>query len=186
MFGCDCWCLSGRPSWSAASLKCPPAVWLLGQMTWIVRGQDMFLVLKRMRAAEHQFIIPAILIFVIHVPLLCKNLGKIVSYVSLVICVRMLLPPAVHQWSRQTYLELASILLTIALVYLTCIMLFKRRLRSLNQATSCRPPYSRCYPRLPDPANTETNAAVLKRRQKQIQYGKNTSGYQNYLLQVPK
>ncbi|PWA24451.1 hypothetical protein CCH79_00011874 [Gambusia affinis] len=49
-----------------------------------------------------------------------------------------------------------------------------------------RAPFPRCYPRLPDPANTETNAAVLKRRQKQIQYGKNTSGYQNYLQQVPK
>ncbi|XP_059208371.1 stem-loop binding protein 2 [Centropristis striata] len=49
-----------------------------------------------------------------------------------------------------------------------------------------RPPPGRSYPRLPDPANMETNAAVLKRRQKQIQYGKNTSGYQNYLQQVPK
>ncbi|XP_015239520.1 PREDICTED: uncharacterized protein LOC107090576 [Cyprinodon variegatus] len=49
-----------------------------------------------------------------------------------------------------------------------------------------RPTFSRCYSRLPDPANTETNAAVLKRRQKQIQYGKNTSGYQNYVQQVPK
>ncbi|XP_017259914.1 stem-loop binding protein 2 [Kryptolebias marmoratus] len=49
-----------------------------------------------------------------------------------------------------------------------------------------RPSYGRCYSRLPDPANTETNGAVLKRRQKQIQYGKNTSGYQNYLQQVPK
>ncbi|XP_047199508.1 stem-loop binding protein 2 isoform X3 [Hippoglossus stenolepis] len=44
----------------------------------------------------------------------------------------------------------------------------------------------RCYPRLLDPANTETNEAVLKRRQKQIHYGKITSGYQNYLQQVPK
>lgn len=50
----------------------------------------------------------------------------------------------------------------------------------------CRSSLSRCYNRLPDSANAETNAAVLKRRQKQIQYGKNTSGYQNYLLQVPK
>uniref|UniRef100_A0A3B5A2B7 Uncharacterized LOC103354668 n=1 Tax=Stegastes partitus TaxID=144197 RepID=A0A3B5A2B7_9TELE len=49
-----------------------------------------------------------------------------------------------------------------------------------------RTPFGRCYPRLPDPTNTETNTAVLKRRQKQIQYGKNTSGYQNYLQQVPK
>lgn len=49
-----------------------------------------------------------------------------------------------------------------------------------------RPPFGRFYPRLPDPANSETNAAVLKRRQKQIQYGKNTSGYQSYLQQVPK
>lgn len=186
MFVCDCRCLSGRPSSSAASSKCPPAVWLLGRMTWIVRGQDMFLVLKRMHAAEHQFIITDILIFVIHDPLLRKNLGEIVSYLSLVVWLRMLLPPAVHQWSTRTCLESASVSLTIAFAYLTCIMLFKRRLRSLNQATSCRPPYSRCYPRLPDPANTETNAAVLKRRQKQIQYGKNTSGYQNYLLQVPK
>ncbi|KAM9728231.1 stem-loop binding protein 2 [Menidia menidia] len=49
-----------------------------------------------------------------------------------------------------------------------------------------RPAFGRCFARLPDPAHTETNAAVLKRRQKQIQYGKNTSGYQNYLQQVPK
>ncbi|XP_028278286.1 stem-loop binding protein 2 isoform X2 [Parambassis ranga] len=55
-----------------------------------------------------------------------------------------------------------------------------------DDVDSKRPPFGRCYPRLPDPANMETNAAVLKRRQKQIQYGKNTSGYQNYLQQVPK
>nr|XP_057942545.1 stem-loop binding protein 2 isoform X2 [Doryrhamphus excisus] len=49
-----------------------------------------------------------------------------------------------------------------------------------------RSPLSRCYPRIPDLSNTETNTAVLKRRQKQILYGKTTSGYQNYLQQVPK
>ncbi|XP_056141220.1 stem-loop binding protein 2 [Lampris incognitus] len=49
-----------------------------------------------------------------------------------------------------------------------------------------RPQVGRWYPRLLDPANTETNTAVLKRRQKQIQYGKNTSGYQNYIQQIPK
>ncbi|XP_043077990.1 stem-loop binding protein 2 isoform X3 [Puntigrus tetrazona] len=37
-----------------------------------------------------------------------------------------------------------------------------------------------------DPAQFETNEAVLKRRQKQIQYGKNTCGYQNYVQQIPK
>ncbi|XP_077403589.1 stem-loop binding protein 2 [Vanacampus margaritifer] len=45
---------------------------------------------------------------------------------------------------------------------------------------------ARCCPRMPDPSSTETNASVLKRRQKQILYGRNTSGYQNYLQQVPK
>ncbi|KAJ8281539.1 hypothetical protein COCON_G00040580 [Conger conger] len=41
-------------------------------------------------------------------------------------------------------------------------------------------------PRSLDPSRCETNEAVLKRRQKQIQYGKGTCGYQNYLQQVPK
>ncbi|KAK0131213.1 Oocyte-specific histone RNA stem-loop-binding protein 2 [Merluccius polli] len=49
-----------------------------------------------------------------------------------------------------------------------------------------RPQLGRWYGRSLDPTNAETNAAVLKRRQKQIQYGKNTSGYQNYLQQIPK
>lgn len=66
------------------------------------------------------------------------------------------------------------------------LILVFRLSKNLTNLLPCRPPLGRCYPRLPDPANTETNAAVLKRRQKQIQYGKNTSGYQNYLQQVPK
>ncbi|XP_055036693.1 stem-loop binding protein 2 isoform X1 [Misgurnus anguillicaudatus] len=37
-----------------------------------------------------------------------------------------------------------------------------------------------------DASQFETNDAVLKRRQKQIQYGKNTCGYQSYVQQVPK
>ncbi|TRZ03807.1 hypothetical protein DNTS_027798 [Danionella cerebrum] len=37
-----------------------------------------------------------------------------------------------------------------------------------------------------DPSQFETNEAVLKRRQKQIQYGKITCGYQSYVQQVPK
>nr|XP_046185261.1 stem-loop binding protein 2 isoform X1 [Oncorhynchus gorbuscha] len=44
----------------------------------------------------------------------------------------------------------------------------------------------RLAPRNLDPAHMEGNESVLKRRQKQVQYGKNTSGYQNYLEQVPK
>ncbi|XP_064181427.1 stem-loop binding protein 2 isoform X2 [Anguilla rostrata] len=39
-------------------------------------------------------------------------------------------------------------------------------------------------PRSLDPSRCETNEAVLKRRQKQIQYGKNTCGYLNYLQQA--
>ncbi|KAJ3589069.1 hypothetical protein NHX12_009917 [Muraenolepis orangiensis] len=49
-----------------------------------------------------------------------------------------------------------------------------------------KPQLSRWYGRSMDPTNQETNTAVLKRRQKQIQYGKNTSGYQNYLQQIPR
>ncbi|ROL48031.1 Oocyte-specific histone RNA stem-loop-binding protein 2 [Anabarilius grahami] len=41
-------------------------------------------------------------------------------------------------------------------------------------------------PQNADPSHFETNEAVLKRRQKQIQYGKNTCGYQNYEQQIPK
>uniref|UniRef100_A0A673VXF0 Stem-loop binding protein 2 n=1 Tax=Salmo trutta TaxID=8032 RepID=A0A673VXF0_SALTR len=44
----------------------------------------------------------------------------------------------------------------------------------------------RLVPRNLDPTHMEGNESVLKRRQKQVQYGKNTSGYQNYLEQVPK
>lgn len=51
----------------------------------------------------------------------------------------------------------------------------------------CRSPSGRQWcPHNADPSQFEINEAVLKRRQKQIQYGKNTCGYQNYVQQVPK
>uniref|UniRef100_A0A3P8SKS5 Stem-loop binding protein 2 n=1 Tax=Amphiprion percula TaxID=161767 RepID=A0A3P8SKS5_AMPPE len=90
----------------------------------------------------------------------------------------------VRYQSQSVSFEHVQVKIKIYTVNTTALSFYsaKERSRVMLRLT----PFGRCYPRLPDPINTETNAAVLKRRQKQIQYGKNTSGYQNYLQQVPK
>ncbi len=58
---------------------------------------------------------------------------------------------------------------------------------SWSNSLFCRSPSGRQWcPNNADPAQFETNEAVLKRRQKQIQYGKNTCGYLSYAQQIPK
>lgn len=86
---------------------------------------------------------------------------------------------------------------------------FKRRLSGENDATSTSEMDSK-KTRLDEPKNLrdrlrtessssggssntlrqnrefETDNAVLERRQKQVDYGKNTVGYENYLSEIPK